>query len=90
MSCDFDWKPSLTITTTFTKDGALTNATVTGSVRQPDGTDHTLTGITNPSTGVYKAQFNPTMPGRHVAVFTATGALDAIVEDTFNVRKSKI
>lgn len=53
--------------------GVLANAgVVTLAVTQPDGVAVTPS-VTNPSIGRYQVDFLPTMPGRHVAWWLATG-----------------
>lgn len=66
--------------------GANANASaVTCSIYQPDGT--LVTGsVTNPSTGLYNCDFQPTQNGRHAVKWVATGTNASAYSDEFLVR----
>jgi hypothetical protein len=66
--------------------GANANASaVTCSIYQPDGT--LITGsVTNPSTGLYNCDFQPTQNGRHAVKWVATGTNASAYSDEFLVR----
>jgi len=66
--------------------GDLANATaVTCTVTLPDGTTSSPS-VTNASTGVYTISYAPTMAGRHVVRWTATGTNAAEFDDVFIVK----
>jgi hypothetical protein len=66
--------------------GANANASaVTCTIYQPDGT--TSTGsVTNPTTGLYNCDFQPTQTGRHAVKWVATGTNASAYSDEFLVR----
>lgn len=65
--------------------GALANAgAVTLTVTLPDGTTASPS-VTNPSTGNYTAAYTPTISGRHVVQWVATGANACAFSDAFTV-----
>lgn len=65
--------------------GALADATaVVCTVTLPDGTTATPT-VTHASTGVYSAGYSPTLAGRHLVNWVATGANASAYTDVFNV-----
>lgn len=67
-------------------NGALANAgAVVLTVSLPDGTVVTPTPL-NPTVGVYQYDYQPTMAGRHIARWVATGANASSFVDTFDVR----
>ena len=82
----FDLGDAATFTVTIRDStGAPANATaVTGTVTKPDGTTATV-AVTNPSTGTYSGAYTPTLPGRHVIRWVATGANAASYTDVFDV-----
>lgn len=66
-------------------NGALANATsVTLTITLPDGTTASPS-VTNPSTGVYQADYTPGMVGRFVWKMTASGTNAGVFTDTFTV-----
>jgi len=54
------------------------------TVRRPDGTDEALVA-TNPEVGDWRCDYFPTVDGRFVATFVATGDVADAIEDTFDV-----
>lgn len=66
--------------------GANANASaVTCTITLPDGT--TTTGsVTNPSTGLYNCDFQPSQVGRHSVRWVATGTNASAFADDFTVR----
>lgn len=67
-------------------NGNLADAgAVTLTITLPNGTSITSTPL-NPATGVYQYDYQPTMAGRHVARWVATGANASSFVDTFDVR----
>ena len=65
--------------------GTLANATaVTLTVTLPDGTAATP-AVANPSTGKYTASYSPTVAGRHVVRWVATGTNASAFTDAFTV-----
>jgi len=66
--------------------GAIANASaVTCTITQPDGT--TVSGsVTNPSTGLYNCDFQPSQAGRHAVRWLATGTNASAFGDDFIVR----
>jgi hypothetical protein len=54
------------------------------TMRLPDGTTEALVA-TNPEVGDWRHDYYPTVFGRFVATFVATGAVSDAVEDTFDV-----
>jgi hypothetical protein len=66
--------------------GAAGNATAVAlTVTLPDGTTDTP-AVSNPTTGTYQVDYSPTMPGRHVARWVATGTNASSYVDMFDVR----
>ena len=82
----FDLGDAATFTVTIRDStGAPANATaVTGTVTKPDGTTATV-AVTNPTMGTYSGAYTPTLPGRHVIRWVATGANAASYTDVFDV-----
>lgn len=68
--------------------GALANATdVTVTITLPDGTTASPTVMNPPaSTGVYIYDYSPTMAGRHLVRWVATGTNASAYTDVFDVR----
>lgn len=58
---------------------------VTVTITLPDSTTDTPTPA-NPAVGEYTLDYSPTMPGRHVATWVATGANACGFTDVFDVR----
>jgi hypothetical protein len=80
----FDIGDVVTLDFTVAVDGVPTNATVTLTVTQPDGT--TLTpapSISNPTTGSYTASLLAAMNGLYSARWVSTGAATASQTDAF-------
>lgn len=67
--------------------GTPTDATVAGTVTQPDGSTDAMT-VVNVTTGHYRASYDPTAPGTHAWRLVATGALDSAEEGSVVVRRS--
>ena len=66
-------------------DGDLANAgAVVLTLTLPDGATTTPL-VSNPATGKYEAAYTPTMPGRHVVKWVATGVNASAYTDVFNV-----
>jgi hypothetical protein len=66
--------------------GVLANAgAMTLTITLPDGTAVTPS-VTNPSVGRYEYNYVPTLPGRYVARWVATGLNSSAYVDTFDVR----
>ena len=66
--------------------GAVANAgAVTCTVYLPDGTSASVS-VTNPSTGLYSADYVPSQVGRHAVKWVATGTNASAYSDEFNVR----
>lgn len=71
-------------------DGNAVNAgAVTLTLTLPDGSTVTPL-VTNPSTGNYAATYTPTLPGRHIVNWVATGANAAAFHDVFSVSDAGI
>jgi hypothetical protein len=71
---------------TYDPSGAAVNpGTVTASVTLPDGTTTSLTTATS-TTGTYTTNYLPTLAGRHVIAWSATGAYPQAFADIFEVR----
>jgi hypothetical protein len=69
-------------------NGAAANATAVAlTITLPDGTTTTPTP-TNPSTGRYQVDYTPTMPGRHLARWVATGTNASAYTDAFDVAEA--
>lgn len=68
------------------QDGELADAgAIALTVRLPDLTEVTPS-ITNPSTGVYRCDFTPTVPGPYAVKWVATGVNASSYKDAFDVR----
>lgn len=66
--------------------GDPANATaVAVTITLPDGTT-TTPSVTNPTTGSYSAAYSPTLAGRHVVSWVATGTNASAYTDVFNVQ----
>ena len=66
--------------------GANANASaVTCTVYLPDGTSASVS-VTNPSTGLYNADYVPSQVGRHAVKWIATGTNASAYSDVFEVR----
>jgi len=66
--------------------GAVANASsVACTVYLPDGTTASAT-VTNPSTGLYNANYVPSQVGRHAVKWVATGTNASAYSDEFTVR----
>lgn len=71
---------------TYDSTGAAVNpGTVTLNVTQPDGSTSSVS-TTSSSTGVYTASFLPTLVGRHIIAWAATGSYPQAYSDIFEVR----
>lgn len=71
--------------------GVATNpVTVTGSVKQPDGTLIALDWTVTTTVGVWEATFTPTMRNKHWYSVLATGGVNAASEDAFTVYEQKV
>ncbi|SNY29034.1 head-tail connector protein [Paractinoplanes atraurantiacus] len=66
-------------------DGDLTNATVAVVLTRPNGTAFPAVSVTNPSTGVYKANPIPDATGAWAGVWSTTGAVTSVTPFTFTV-----
>lgn len=67
-------------------NGALANAgAMTLTISLPDGTSITP-AFTNPSVGRYEYYYVPTMPGRYVARWVATGLNSSAYVEVFDIR----
>lgn len=74
----------------FTVAGVPTNpATVTCTIRQPDGTLATP-GTTNPVIGTIHVEFTPTQAGNHAVRIVGTGTAAGAYERRFHVRASSV
>ncbi|MFV2172337.1 hypothetical protein ACFHW2_11855 [Actinomadura sp. LOL_016] len=68
-------------------DGAaVTDATVVGTITLPDETTTAATVSHQAGTGVYRASYEATMPGRHAYRLEATGSVETAEEGAFDVR----
>ena len=66
-------------------NGALANAgAITLTITLPDGTS-AVVSTANPTTGNYTASYTPTVAGRHVVQWVATGANACAFSDAFTV-----
>lgn len=83
-----DYLPGSVVPLTFTVTDADGNAANAGGaallITLPDGTTTSPT-LDNPVTGTYQTDYVPTLPGRHVARLTLTGANAGVIEDVFDV-----
>lgn len=75
----------LTWNTVNSSGAAVNPGTVTLNITQPDGTTTAVTTATS-VTGTYTASFQPTMAGRHVLAWSATGTWPQAFSDVFEVR----
>jgi len=67
--------------------GAPANATaVTCTVTAPDGTSTSPTTSNSEGTGLYAASYTPTLAGRHIVRWVATGTNASAYTDEFSVR----
>jgi len=92
----YDIGDALLSSVTFEVDGATpsgpkvpTNPTqVTARIRRPNGTlvDYTQAQLTNPSAGVWRLAFVPTLPGVWVVRWIGTGAVTATDEKFYPVK----
>ena len=64
---------------------AVNPGTVTLNITQPDGTTSSVTTATS-TTGTYTASFLPTLTGRHILAWAATGSYPQAFSDVFEVR----
>lgn len=72
-----------------TLTGVPTNPTnVVFSLRDPDGIVTTPGNISNPRVGVYMCPFTPGKPGWWTLRWKATGAVNAAIENRFEVTPS--
>lgn len=62
----------------------ITTATVTGTITQPDET--TATATISQASNIYRASYDPTLPGTHAYRLVATGTADSAEEGTFEVQ----
>jgi hypothetical protein len=67
---------------------AVTDATVTGQVRLPDGTTDPMLVTAIPAESLYRASYTSTDPGRHVWALEATGTATGAVEGSIVVQRS--
>ena len=84
-SYDLGDKVYLTWNTVDSTGAAVNPGTVTLNITQPDGTTTSVTTATS-TTGTYTASFLPTLPGRHILAWAATGAYPQAFSDVFEVR----
>lgn len=70
-----------------TLDGVPTAATVAWTIDAPDGTA-VVANTSNPSTGVYRADFTAAQEGRYWIRCAATGAVIAAAETYVDVAES--
>jgi len=75
----------LGITITDANGTAANASAVTCTIYLPDGTTSTGT-VTNPSTGLYNCDFQPSQTGRHAIKWVATGTNASAYSDDFVVR----
>jgi hypothetical protein len=67
---------------------AVTDATVTGEIRLPDGST-AAADIDHPTgTGTYRASYEATVPGRHAWRLEASGSVETAEEGVFDVQPS--
>jgi hypothetical protein len=66
----------------------VTDATVTGQVRLPDGTTDPMLVTAVPAESLYRASYTPTDPGRHVWALAASGTATGAVEGSIVVQRS--
>jgi hypothetical protein len=84
-SYDLGDKVYLTWLTVDSSGNAVNPGTVTASVTLPDGTNTSLTTATA-VTGTYTTSYVPTLAGRHVIGWYATGSYPQAYSDVFEVR----
>jgi hypothetical protein len=84
-SYDLGDKVYLTWNTVDSSGAAVNPGTVTLNITQPDGTTSSVTTATS-TTGTYTASFLPTLPGRHILAWAATGSYPQAYSDIFEVR----
>ena len=84
-SYDLGDKVYLTWNTVDSSGAAVNPGTVTLNITQPDGTTSSVTTATS-TTGTYTASFLPTLPGRHILAWAATGSYPQAFSDIFEVR----
>ena len=84
-SYDLGDKVYLTWNTVDSSGNAVNPGTVTLNITQPDGTTSSVTTATS-TTGTYTASFLPTLAGRHILAWAATGSYPQAFSDVFEVR----
>jgi hypothetical protein len=84
-SYDLGDKVYLTWNTVNSSGAAVNPGTVTATVTLPDGTTSSLTTATA-VTGTYTTSYQPTIAGRHVYAWSATGSWPQAYADVFEVR----
>ena len=84
-SYDLGDKVYLTWNTVDSSGAAVNPGTVTLNITQPDGTTSSVTTATS-TTGTYTASFLPTLAGRHILAWAATGSYPQAFSDVFEVR----
>jgi len=84
-SYDLGDKVYLTWNTVDSSGAAVNPGTVTLNITQPDGTTSSVTTATS-TTGTYTASFLPTLAGRHILAWAATGSYPQAYSDIFEVR----
>ena len=84
-SYDLGDKVYLTWNTVNSSGAAVNPGTVTATVTLPDGTTSSLTTATA-VTGTYTTSYQPTIAGRHVYAWGATGSWPQAYADVFEVR----
>jgi hypothetical protein len=84
-SYDLGDKVYLTWNTVDSSGAAVNPGTVTLNITQPDGTTSSVTTSTS-TTGTYTASFLPTLAGRHILAWSATGSYPQAYSDIFEVR----
>jgi hypothetical protein len=84
-SYDLGDKVYLTWNTVDSSGAAVNPGTVTLNITQPDGTTSSVTTSTS-TTGTYTASFLPTLVGRHILAWSATGSYPQAFSDIFEVR----
>ena len=84
-SYDLGDKVYLTWNTVDSSGNAVNPGTVTLNITQPDGTTSSVSTATS-TTGTYTASFLPTLAGRHILAWAATGSYPQAFSDIFEVR----
>lgn len=74
---------NLTVTVRNTAGTPANAGTVVCTITQPDGTTSTP-AVSNTGTGIYSAGFTPTLAGRHLVRWVATGANASSYTDVFD------